>query len=51
MVSSAMDVLEFGLKAYCFGDIILFVIQSVIIWSFIILSNIFPIIGIKDIGR
>lgn len=43
--------LEFGRKAYCDGEIILYVVQCVMIWSFMILSNIFAMIGRREIGR
>jgi hypothetical protein len=43
-------VFEFGLNAYCVGERILCLMQCVMIWSLMILSSIFPMIGISDMG-
>jgi hypothetical protein len=51
MVCSASEVLEFGLKAYCEAEMMLWVVQCVMIWSLMILSSIFPMIGSNEIGR
>lgn len=51
IVCNAVVVLEFGLNAYCVGDIMLCVVRCSISWSLISLSNIFAIIGSSDIGR
>ena len=51
MVWSASDVLEFGLNAYCVVAMMLCVMQCFMIWSLMILSSIFAMIGSSDIGR
>lgn len=43
--------LEFGLNAYCVGAIMLCLMQCVMIWSLIILSSIFAMMGSSEIGR
>ena len=51
MVCSASDVLEFGLNAYCVVAMRLCLVQWFMIWSLMILSRIFAMIGSSDIGR
>jgi hypothetical protein len=51
IVCNAVVVLEFGLNAYCVGDIMLCFSRCVISWSLSSLSSIFAISGSSEIGR
>ncbi len=50
MDCSAIVVPEFGLNAYCVGEMILLLVRCFIIWSLMIVSNIFAIMGRSEIG-
>jgi len=51
MVWSASEVLELGLNAYWVVAMMLYLMQCVMIWSLIILSSIFAMMGSSEIGR
>ena len=45
------EVLELGLNVYCVDEMMLYLMQCVMIWSLIILSSIFAMMGSNEIGR
>ena len=47
----AIVVFEFGLNAYCVGEMILCVVRCVISWLLMRVSRIFAIMGRSEIGR
>lgn len=47
---NAMEVVELGRNAYCVLEMRLCVMQCAMIWSLMMVSNIFPIIGRSDMG-
>lgn len=51
MVCSASVVLEFGLKAYCVGEMMSLFIRCVMICLLVMVSSILPMIGRSEIGR
>ncbi len=50
MDCSAIVVPEFGLNAYCVGEMMLLFVRCSIIWLLMIVSNIFAMMGRSDIG-
>ena len=48
---SASVVLDFGLKAYCVAESMLWSRRCFISWLFISVSNIFAMMGSRDMGR
>ena len=51
IVCNASVVLEFGLKAYCVGDIKLCLVRCFMSWSLMIVSKSFAMIGRREMGR
>ena len=51
IVCNASVVLEFGLKAYCVGEMRLCFVRCVMSWVLIMVSRTLPMIGRREMGR